>query len=156
MTDYGFREGLISQVLSDDATINSMVDFFLPGIQMINADSDLAGTNGCSVSIYTRAGRSMGLPGAAYHGMAEVNQLICIDVHCQDGEPYNTARGNASTYAGQVQSAIENLLRKCICQDYQGKSYQIGVGNQNWVPVRNPAFPNRILINGTIEATYMG
>ena len=147
----------MAQVLMDNSEINLMVDGQVaPGIQMPNADVFLTHTYGCCISIYTRAGRSMGLPGAAYHGIAEVNHLICIDIHCQDGEPYNTTRGNAYTYASSVQDKIENLLRKCIWQDYQGASYQINMGQFSWLPIRNPAFPNRIIINGTVEGTYLG
>ena len=144
MTDYSARIALIAAVLTNDDTISGLVDGqVISGIQVPPADPYLTKTNQCCISVYTRIGRSMGLPGAAFHGMAECDHLICIDVH---------SISDSDTYASQVAGKIEDLLRKCV----EDSSYQINVGAITWRPIRDPSFGNRIIINGTVEGSYLG
>lgn len=144
MTDYSARIALIATVLTNDPDIGPMVDGqVVPGVQVPSADKYLTYPNQCCISVYTRIGRSMGLPGAAYHGMAECDHLIHIDVH---------SISDSDTYASQVAGKIEDLLRKCV----EDSNYQINIGNITWRPIRDPSFGNRIIINGTAEASYLG
>ena len=144
MTDYSARIALIAAVLTNDNTIGPLVDGqVIAGIQVPPADPYLSHPNQCCISVYTRIGRSMGLPGAAFHGMSECNHLICIDVH---------SIVDSDTYASKVSHAIDELIKKCVEDD----TYQINVGAIELRPIRDPSFGNRIIINGTVEGSYLG
>ena len=143
---------VIAQVLSDDATLNGLVDgAIVPGFRRALADQYLQGANQACIGIRNLSKSSQGLPGCATHGGSTQDMLVEIRIITM----LTTTRQDDS-YAAAIASRIEDVLKAGIIKTMGSESYQIHVGNINFTPLMDDQFFDRIESQSTIKLRFYG
>lgn len=139
---------LVAQCLSDDDTLNGLVDGqIIPGYRRALADDYLSGTNHACIGVRTLNLRGQDLGGAAYHGFSKYDQLIEISV---------THKSDNDTYISSIVAEIMRIMKRPLTKTIGDVSYSINTdGKINFKPVNDPAFLDRIEVTGTLNIPYL-
>lgn len=139
---------LVAQCFLDDATLAPMVDYqIIPGYRRALADDYLAETNHACIGVRSLNLRGEDLPGCAYHGMSDYDQLIEISV---------TNKADNDTYISSIVAEIMRIMKRPLTKTIGGISYSVSTdGRINFVPVSDPAFLDRIEVTGTCRLRYI-
>ncbi len=139
---------LVAQCLSDDDALNALVDGeIVPGFQRTNADDHLAGVHKACIGVRNLSLNGEDLPGVAYHGISDYDQLI--EFHA-----INVAQND--TYISSIVAEILRIMKKPLTKTMGGISYSVSTkGKINFVPVDDPAFPDRVEMTGTCRLRYL-
>ena len=139
---------LVTQCLSDDDVLNGLVDgHFVPGYQRTNADDHLTGTNRACIGIRNLDLVGQDLPGAAYHGMSDYDQQIEISI---------TQIAQNDTYISSIMAEIMRIMKKPLSKTIGGVVYSVSTtGIAKWRQVDDPAFLDRIEVNGVYRLRYL-
>jgi len=138
---------LVHQCLMDDTILGPMVDYqIVPGFQRVLADSYLTGTNKTCIGIRTLDITGDDLGGCAYHGLSFYDDLIEISV---------TSIATNDTYIASVVHEIMRIMKRPLTKTVGGVSYSIYAIKPKWRPVNDPAFADRIEMNGTYRLVYI-
>lgn len=139
---------LVAQCFLDDATLAPMVDYqIVPGYRRALADDYLAETNHACIGVRNLNLRGEDLPGCAYHGMSDYDQLIEISV---------TNKADNDTYISSIVAEIMRIMKRPLTKTIGGISYSVSTdGRINFVPVNDPAFLDRVEVTGTCRLRYI-
>ncbi len=139
---------LVAQCLSDDDTLNGLVDGqIIPGYRRALADDYLAGTNHACIGVRNLSLNGQDLPGCAYHSISEYDQLIEVSI---------THKSDNDTYISSIVAEIMRIMKRPLTKTIGGVSYSIYTdGRINFVPVNDPAFLDRVEVTGTCRLRYL-
>ena len=139
---------LVAQCFLDDDTLAPMVDYnIIPGFRRALADDYLTGTNRACIGIRNLNLMGQDLPGCAYHGISEYDQLIEISI---------TSKADNDTYISSIVAEILRIMKRPLTKTIGGISYSIYTnGRINFVPVNDPAFLDRVEVTGTCRLKYL-
>ena len=139
---------LVAQCLSDDDTLNGLVDGqIIPGFRRALADDFLVGINRACIGVRNLNLRGQDLPGAAYHGISDYDQLIEISVT-------NIAQND--TYISGIIAEIMRIMKRPLSKTIGNVAYSVVTdGRINFVPVNDPAFLDRVEVTGTCRLRYL-
>lgn len=153
MVDVSAYVSAVAQHLQDDAALNALVDGqIIPGFRRAAADGFLAGTHQACVGVRSLSKNSQPLGGAAYHGMANHDQLIEIRIIT-----LLSATRQDDSYAYAIGAEVERLLRSGFDQELNGVTYHLScITNINFTALEEENVSDRIEIQATVRLKYIG
>jgi hypothetical protein len=148
MSNLSAYVALVAQCLSDDNILNALVDGqIIPGFRRALADDFLGESNKACVGVRNLSLIGQDLPGVAYHGLSDYDQLIEIHV---------IHRADNDTYISSIVAEIMRIMKRPLTKTLNGVSYSITTtGRINFVPVNDPVFLDRVEMTGTCRLRYL-
>lgn len=152
MVDISAYVSAVAQHLQDDPVLNALVDGqVIPGFRRAAADQFLGGAHQACIGVRSLSKNSQGLPGCAYHGLAQHDQLIEIRIIT-----LLSATRQDDSYACAIGAEVERLLRYGFSETLNGITYNIScIPNINFTALDDDQFNDRIEIQATIRMKYM-
>ena len=152
MVDISAYVAAVAQHLQDDSALNALVDGqIIPGFRRAAADIFLAGTHQACIGIRNLSKNSQGLPGCAYHGLANHDHLMEIRIIT-----LLSATRQDDSYAYAIGAEVERLLRDGFSETLNGITYNIScIPNINFTALDDDQFNDRIEIQATVRLKYL-
>lgn len=152
MVDISAYVSVVAQHLQEDDVLNAMCDGrVVPGFRRAQADQYLAEAQGACVGVRNLSKNSAGLPGCAYHGMANHDQLIEIRIIT-----LLSAMRQDDSYAYAIGAEVERLLRSGFEETLNGVAYRIpSIPVINFTSLEDDQFTDRIEIQATVRIKYV-
>jgi hypothetical protein len=124
-----------------------MVDDFVVGYQRTNADDYLKGAHHACIGVRNLDLMGQDLPGSDYHGISDYDQMIEISI---------TQIADNDTYISSLVAEIMRIMKKPLNKTIGGVAYAVSTtGKARFAPVNDPAFMDRVEINGTYRLRYL-
>jgi hypothetical protein len=152
MVDCSAYVSAVAQHLQEDDVLNALVDGqVIAGFRRTMADQYLAGTKQTCIGVRNLSKNSSGLPGCAYHGMANHDQLLEIRIIT-----LLSATRQDDSYAYAIGAEVERLLRSGFEETLNGVTYRIpSIPVINFTSLEDDQFTDRIEIQATVRIKYV-